>query len=129
MVPTAETRSLLYTLPLRLPALCGKAGSCGAAFGSSSPLLGGTDVDRFSAVSLCCCCCRRGRETLLFEADRALRSEPLPPPPSSGMLRPPRESDRKKRPTIDSEAAEAGAIVEPRSASVVVSCLLTSRFL
>ena len=121
MVPTADTRSLLYTLPFRLPARRGKADdavcAAAAALGSSSAfLLGGTDVDRFStaaATSLCCC----RRETLLFEADRPLRSEPPPPP---------RERERRKRPTIDSEDEDA---VEARSASVVSSRYLTSRFL
>ena len=121
MVPTADTRSLLYTLPFRLPARRGKAddeaGGAAAALGSSSAfLLGGTEVDRFStaaATSPCCCCCRR--ETLLFEADRPLRSEP-----------PPRERERRKRPTIDSEDEDA---VEALSASVVSSRYLTSRFL
>ena len=123
LVPTADTRSLLYTLPFRLPARRGKAddeaasaASTAAALGSSSAfLLGGTDVDRFSttaATSLCCCC---RRETLLFEADRPLRSEP-----------PPRERERRKRPTIDSEDEDA---VEALSASVVSSRHLTSRFL
>ena len=124
LVPTADTRSLLYTLPLRLPARRGKADddaacAAAAAFGSSSAfLLGGTDVDRFSTAavtSLCCCCCCR-RETLLFEADRPLRSEPPPP----------RERERRKRPTIDSEDEDA---VEARSPSVVSSRNLTSRFL
>ena len=119
MVPTADTRSLLYTLPFRLPARRGRAddaaGGASTALGSSSAfLLGGTDVERFStaaATSLCCC----RRETLLFEADRPLRSEP-----------PPRERERRKRPTIDSEDEDA---VEARSASVVSSRYLTSRFL